>query len=137
MATLLLLDLGVQKLNERFTHTVSNSDLVLRLYVNNHTPVQTDTHSAFTICTLSGYADATLTGSSWTGSLVSHQWQANYPTVTFTFSAYGGGTTIYGVLLEDGSNNTYLAGLLDTPFAVPSAGGSLNVTPAYDTQQCP
>lgn len=137
MATWTLLDLGVQKLNERFLHTSSNADLVLRLYTNNHTPVQTDTHSAFTICTLSGYADATLTGASWTGSLSSHVWTANYPAVTFNFSAYGGGTTIYGALLEDGSNNTYAAGLLDTPYVVPAAGGSLVINPTWQTEQCP
>jgi hypothetical protein len=132
-----LLDLGVQKMNERFTHKVANADLVLRLYTNNHTPAQSDTHSSYTICTLSGYADATLTGASWTGSLSSDVWTASYPAVTFTFSAYAGGTTIYGAVIEDGSNNTYLAGLLDTPFAVPAGGGSLVLTPSYATKQCP
>src|ERR1051326_837872 len=110
-------------------------NLTLKLYTNNHTPVVTDTSAAYTECSATGYAAVTLTGASWTGSTSGGVADYTYPTVVFTFTA-GLGQTIYGAYLVDQAGNVS-AGLLDTPFAVPPGGGSLDINLEEKQQQCP
>lgn len=109
----------------------------LRLFTNNHTPVATDTLATFTQCTLAGYADVGVAPLTWTGSSAGGVATYTYPTITFTFSAYAGGTTIYGAVLYDSTSGKALfAFLLDTPYAVPAGGGTLSVALTWTDHQC-
>jgi hypothetical protein len=101
----------------------------LDLYTNNHTPVATDTIAAYTLCTLAGYAQLAFTPASWAFNATGGQANALYPNNTFTFSAYGGGTTIYGYVVSVGGVGV-CAELYGTPYSVPSGGGALTVGPS-------
>lgn len=112
----------------------SLGNLTLKLYVNNHTPVVTDTAAAYTECTATGYAAVTLTGASWTGSTTGGVADYTYPAVTFTFTA-GLGQTIFGAYLVDQAGNVE-AGLLDTAFAIPAGGGTVTINLEEKQQAC-
>jgi hypothetical protein len=107
------------------------------LYTTNYTPVASDILSTYVAieCVLSGYGRATMAPSAFTGGVVSHQSQYVAPALTWNFSAYGGGTTIYGLfaMYHDVSPADYLIGasLLATPYPVPSGGGSFAITPTW------
>lgn len=134
--TLTLLNDGADFIEQLFLNKKSPASWKVRLYTNNHAPAVTDSAAAFTECVLSGYALVTTTPASWTGSVSAGVATYNYPAITFTFSAYAGGTTIYGVFVAPGDGTCWLAGLLDTAFAVPAAGGSVTVTLQDAKQQC-
>ena len=76
--------------------TTTVRDLVYRLFTNNITPAETDTHSSYTEAAGGGYAAKTLTGASWTvtGGAPS---SASYAQQQWTFTgALTGNATIYG-----------------------------------------
>jgi len=107
--------------------------LKLHLFTNNHTVVNGDTLATFTECTLSGYAAVTLTAANWTGSTTGGVATYTYPTVSWTFAAYAGGVTIYGYYLEDTVNGKlYAAETFASSYAVPAAGGGLNLALAIE-----
>lgn len=136
MATLTWLNGGVDHLLRLFLNKDSLHDVSIGLYTNNHTPAVSDGLGSYTLCTLTGYAAVDTTPSSWAGGPAAGVATYTYPAITFNFSAYAGGTTIYGVVLYDGSGTAWAAALLDTPYAVPAGGGSLVITPALSTKQC-
>lgn len=118
-------------LKRRLNLEINNGDTLgnykLGLYVNNHTPVAADTGAEYTECTLAGYAQITLTGATWSApSFSSGVASSTYPDQTFTFSA--GGQTIYGLFLMDQGSTINAAALLDTPFTVPTGGGTVKIT---------
>lgn len=108
-----------------------------RLFTNNHTPVAADVLATFTACVLTGYADATMTASGWTGSSSGGVATYSFPSITFNFAAYGGGTTIYGFIAYDNAGGKALWGfLLDTAYVVPVGGGSLTVALTFQDHAC-
>ncbi len=92
---------GINHAALQFLGVDAFSTLTLRLFVNNHTPAVTDTNGDYTECTLAGYAGVALTPGTWTGGTAAGLADYDYPAITFTFSAYAGGTTIYGYYLKD------------------------------------
>jgi hypothetical protein len=105
--------------------------LTLRLYVNNHAPVVTDTSAAFTECTLAGYSTV-LISSGARDFPTSGGGKATAPfDVTYlTLAPYAGGVTIFGwYLIEDSSGATVLASLLPSPIVVPAGGLILAIQP--------
>ena len=107
------------------------------LYTADYDPVPADILSTYEAieCVLSGYGRASMVPSAYTGGIVAHQGAYTAPALTWNFSAYGGGTTIYGVfaMYHDASPADYLIGasLLGTPYPVPSGGGSFAITPTW------
>ena len=76
-------------------HTAQGENQLLRLYVNDITPSETDSTATFTAAAGGGYADIALTGSSWVVS-----GGASYAQQTFTFTgALTGNAIIYGYLV--------------------------------------
>jgi hypothetical protein len=112
------------------------SNLTLHLYTNDYTPVVTDTAEDYTECELTGYDSITLTPDDWTGSTTDGLSTYTYPSQSWTFSSYAGGTTIYGAYLTNGAGVAVAAALLDTAFAVPAAGGTLNLSLTDTNKQC-
>lgn len=129
------LNTGIDYAAQVFLKKTAEQDLTVRLFTNNHTPVVTDTASAFTECALSGYANVTLTPASWSGSTTGGLATYTYPAITFTFNAYAGGTTIYGYYVTIPGVTGVLAELFSTPYAVPSGGGTLTVNITYQDQK--
>jgi hypothetical protein len=105
-------------------------DVVLRLYTNNRTPGEGDDTSSYTESTGSGYSEITLTGSSWTVATVTGTTTAEYAQQTFTYT--GAEPNIYGYYVTDDEPETIVlwAELFsDGPYAIPSGGGSVKITP--------
>lgn len=125
------LNTGIDYAANIFLKKTAEQDLTARLYVNNHTPAVTDSASDYTECTLSGYSNLTLTPGSWTGSTTAGLATYTYPTITFTFSAYAGGVTIYGYFVTIPGVVGVLAELFSTPYAVPAGGGTLTLDITY------
>lgn len=125
------LNAGIDYAAKEFLNVNSLQNLTVRLFVNNITPGPTDTASSYTECTLSGYSNVTLTPGSWSGSSALGVATYTYPTLTFTFSPYAGGTTIYGYFVTIPGVIGILAERFSTPYAVPAGGGSLTIDTTY------
>ena len=128
---------GLDKLTQIILRKLTAVDYKVHLYVNNLTPLVTSVIGDFTECTLAGYAAASLTGGNWTGSTTGGVATYNYPAIAYTFSAYAGGTTIYGYYVSD-SSSTYAiwAELFGTSFAVPAGGGELDLSLQWVDKLC-
>ena len=137
MATATFLTEGLSDLTRLILGAAPSYSPFLRLFTNNHTPVAADVLATFIPCALSGYSDSGVNPASWTGSATSGVATYTYPNVTFTFAPYGGGTTIYGGIVYNSSDNKGIyAWLLDTPYAVPAGGGTLTIAITFQDHQC-
>ena len=113
----------------------SPNNCVIRLYKNNKTPAEDDTTTSYTECTGAGYAPITLAGSNWSIATVGGTTTAEYPQVTFTFT--GAEPTIYGYYVTDSSATPKLLWaerFSDGPYAIPSGGGSVKITPKIELE---
>ncbi|MFW6281249.1 MAG: hypothetical protein ACOC1O_00430 [bacterium] len=124
MAMVIVNDGEDEMLNRIF---VNGSDLTLRLFTNDYTPVETTILTDLTEVTGDGsYSANVLTNSSWTVT----SGQASYAEQTFTFAA---GATVYGffVTWNDGVDDHLLLAerFSDGPYVLPSDGGTIAITP--------
>lgn len=127
---------GLQVFLKNIMNVTGASTLLFDLYTNNFTPLVTSVLGDFTVCTLSGYAQLSMTPGSWAFSGVAGVGSALFPSSTFTFDPYGGGTTIYGYVISAGG--IYLAAeLYGSPYAVPAGGGALTVGPSSTLRKLP
>ena len=125
---------GAEQLSKVLVNNVAPTNVKLHLYTNNHTPAEGDVLGSYTESTAAGYAAAVLTGASWTITAGSSAGAvASYPQVTFTYTA---AETVYGYYVTDNSSLILLWAELFTggPFVVPSAGGTIQVTPGFTLQ---
>lgn len=111
---------------------IDGQNLNWDLYTNNHTPVQNDSLSSYTILSASGYAAQQTLGGSWTrvdmGTFVQYQ----HANLTFTWT---GAATIYGIVVSDSSGNFIGAELFTSgPFTFPSGSNSFVYTPNWNAQ---
>lgn len=112
--------------------------LSVGLYVNNVSPTYATVLSDLTECTAAGYSEQALSAGSWTGSTSAGVASYAYPAVTFTMTGSGGGQTIYGHFIKDTVTGELLRSQLwGTPFAIPSGGAVVTVTPAWSDEECP
>lgn len=111
-------------------HTASENQK-LDLYTGNVTPAETDTHSSYTAATGGGYAQASLTGSSWSVSAGAPS-SATYAQQTFTFTGAPSVGTMYGYFVTMASAGTLMwaerfsAG----PYTMANNGDNIKITPA-------
>jgi hypothetical protein len=106
-------------------------NLVLCLFKSNTTPGETDTVSTYTEADFTGYANVTLTGSSWTvtGGAPS---SATYAQQTFTSSAGSQSQNVYGYFLKRATSGdlVYAERFSDGPYNIVNSGDAIKVTPA-------
>lgn len=94
--------------------------------------------SDFTLLSAPGYAPIALTAADWSVSTVSGICNATYPDITWTLTGPGAGSGIvYGHIVYD----TYGGGILwaqqwDTPFTIPTNGGTVTIAPSWQDSQC-
>ncbi len=81
------------------------SDVRLKLYSNNKTPVETDVLSSYVELVSVGYIDKVILGSSWVITTVSGVTTATYATQTFSFPS---GTTAYGYYVTNNAGTDLL-----------------------------
>jgi hypothetical protein len=129
------LNTGIDYKSQLFLGKTAFATLTTRLFTNNHTPGVTDTAASYTECALAGYAAAAMVPANWSGSTVAGLATYTHTTLTFTFSAYAGGTTIYGYFVTVPGLVGVLAELFSTPYVVPAGGGSLTVDVTYEDEQ--
>lgn len=95
----------------------------------------TDTPANYTECALAGYAAVALVPANWVGATAAGLATYDYPTITFTFNPYAGGTTIYGYFVTIPGLVGVLAELFSVPYVVPAGGGSLTIDITYEDQK--
>jgi hypothetical protein len=117
----------------RMLNFASPDDVKLHLYTNNHTPTSSDTTANYTESSGAGYAAITLTGSSWVIAGPTPA-TASYPQQTFTYT--GAEPTIYGYYVTNNAGTTleWAELFTDGPYAIPSGGGSVKITPKISLQ---
>jgi len=104
---------------------------VLRLYVNNKTPAETDALDAsdYTEMSTLGYASVSLTPGSWvvSGTVPT---VAAYPQVTFSFTA-GTLVNVYGyyVTRTTSGNIMWAERFSGAPFPIQNTGDAIQITP--------
>lgn len=126
MAGVLVNQAEVIALKALLNHTAQSYNLILRLFTNNQTPVETHTEADYTEAAGNGYAAATLTGASWTVNPGAPS-SATYAEQTFTFSGalgnvYGYYYTANGVLIS-------AERFTDGPYNIQNNGDSIKITP--------
>jgi hypothetical protein len=106
----------------------TTENLILGLFTNNYTPIETTVLGDLTEATGSGYAAKTLTGASWTvtgGAPTT----ASYAAQQFTFSGALG--NVYGYFFKRASSGDLIAAEVfsGAPFNVASTNHSITITP--------
>lgn len=105
-------------------------DLVLRLFVNNITPAETDVVDAYTEATWEGYSGMELEGEQWIITPGSPS-IAEYPKQIFTCGADGQNTRNYGYYLTRSLSGriAWAERFTDGPYLIADAGNFVAVTP--------
>ena len=94
-------DVGEVLALKLIVNKTAQADLRLHLFSNSVTPAESDTILTYTENAESGYAAATLTGSSWSVSNGGGTTTGTYPQVDFTFDE---AATINGWFITDSSD---------------------------------
>ncbi len=117
---------------------LANTNMNIRIFTNNYTPVDASVKTSFTEATFAGYSanfPLTLTGANWVSLGVSGGvGTLAYPTITVTNSS-AGTVTVYGWYILD-STNTYViaAGLFDGAPVSILAGATYSWIPTLGDQ---
>jgi hypothetical protein len=112
--------------------STSLDSLVLRLYQNDTTPLETSDAASFTEATFTGYSAATAGSTSWTVTSTGDPAVASCEQKTFTCTATTS-QSIYGYYFTTaGSTGVVVAGerFSAAPFTVASSGDQIKVTPS-------
>ena len=124
--SLLVPDVGEQKILEKALNAVAADDVKIHLYSSDVTPGEDDTVASYTLIT--DPAAITLTGTNWTVNTVTGVTTAEHAQQTFTFA---GAATVYGYVVTDngGTNLLWSERFTDGPYTIPAGGGSIKITP--------
>jgi hypothetical protein len=108
-------------------HTAA-TDVEMRLYNNNHTPVEADVLGSYTQASAAGYTAVSLPGVNWTVSTSLGTTTGEHSETTFSFTT---SATIYGYYVTDDAATGLLWSerFTGAPFNIPSGGGTIAVTP--------
>ena len=103
-------------------------NVVLRLFTNNYTPVETSTEANFTEASGFGYASVTLPGSSWTIT-PGNPTSASYAQQTFTFTGNLG--NVYGYYMTQLTSGflMWAERFTDGPYNIVNNGDQIKITP--------
>lgn len=112
-----------------FLNHTAGEDQVLRLFVNDYTPVEGSVAGSFTEMSTQGYASKALAGGSWVVT-PGNPSSAAYAQQTWTFDGTGGATVVYGYyVVQDTSGLLMCAERFATPPTIANTGDQLKVTP--------
>lgn len=128
--TLLVPDAGETLALQNFLNKAAAQDQKLVLYQSNTTPAETDTTVTYTAATFTGYADAALTGASWTTAGTAPT-TASYAQQTFTSSADQAVQNVYGYLVKQTTSTTLMWAerFTNGPYAIANNGDAIKITP--------
>lgn len=133
---LLVPDAGEVKLLEMALKDAAVADQMLRLFVNDKTPVEADTVVSYTEMSTQGYAAQSLTRAGWTVSTSGGVSTAQNAQKTFTFNGTGGDTTVYGyfITMNDGANKVLWAERFANPVTIRNNGDQIKITPKIELE---
>jgi len=127
MAGLVCPDVGeVLMLKYALNHTDA-TNVKLKLFKNDYTPIEGSDIDDFTECTATGYAAKELTGSSFSVESSDGVTTAEYAQQTFTLT---GASTDYGYYITNnaGTQVLWAERFSDAPHSIPSGGGTEKIT---------
>ena len=130
LGTLLAPNAGEGRMLELICGKTAQADLVLILFSNDVTPVETTVLADLTEVTGGGYGAKTLTGANWTVTPGAPSSMA-YAEQTFTFTSVPGVATVYGYAVKHGTVLLWAERLPDAPFVIATAGDEIRVTPQF------
>jgi lipoprotein signal peptidase len=107
----------------------AQEDFLLKLFVNNVTPADTDVASTYTEMSTLGYTAKTLSKGNWTITQNGGVAQGSFAQQTWTFSA-GAAVTVYGYYVVGAASGTLLfSELFGSAKVVQNAGDTIKITP--------
>jgi hypothetical protein len=129
--TLLAPNVGEVKLLSYALNKASAEDQILKLYTNNHTPVEGDVAGSYTEATFTGYSSHSLAGSGWTVATSGGVTTASRAIETFMSTADQTAQLVYGYYIVGASSGVLLWAELfsDGPYTISVNGDSINITP--------
>ena len=113
------------------TNNDAPENLVIRLYSNNFTPIETSVVGNFTEVTGGGYAQMSLIAGSWT-IITGNPSQAEHTEITWTFTgATGDGGNVFGyyVVRAVGGELMWAERFSNGPFVITVNGDEIKVVP--------
>lgn len=115
---------------KNFLNHTAPQNQKLRLYKSNTTPAETDTAGSYTESTFTGYAEAALTGSSYTVSAGAPS-SAAYAQQTFTSSADQTLENAYGYFVVQTTSGILMWAerFAAAPYAITNNGDNIKITP--------
>ena len=124
---LLVPDVGEVLLLSYALNKVAPTEVQLKIYTNDYTPVEGSVVANFTEATAEGYAAIELAGASWTIATAAGVTTATYAQQTETFTA---ASTNYGYYItnHDGSQVLWAERFSDAPHTIPAGGGTEKIT---------
>ena len=124
---LLVPDVGEVLLLSYALNKVAATNVKLRLFTNDYTPVEGSVVANFTEAVAAGYAAIELAGASWTVASSVGVTTAEYAEQTFTFTA---ASTNYGYYITNnaGTQVLWAERFSDAPHTIPSGGGTEKIT---------
>lgn len=134
VGTLLVPDVGEVQLLKFALGVDASENQTLKLYATNITPAEGDTAGTYTAAAGGGYADKTLTKTSWTVSTSAGVTTGSYAAQTYTFTgALTTNPTIYGYFVVSATGGILLwAELAAATFTPASNGDTYTVTPKIE-----
>jgi hypothetical protein len=129
---LVIPDEGEVQLLKLLTGAGAQEDFSLKLYTNAGPPAETDTAASYTEVSGFGYSAITLAhGAGWTCSTTSGTSAAQFAQQTFSFTS--GPVTVNGYYIVGVTSGKVLwAEAFSTPAAIPSLGGTIQLTPRLE-----
>lgn len=115
---------------EALVNKTAPQTLVLRLFKNDWTPVETDTEAAATEATFTGYAPVVLTGTNWAVT-EGEPTLIDYPQQIFASSAAQTAQPVYGYYLTQQTSGKLVGAerFTDGPYSIANNGDTVKVTP--------
>lgn len=125
-----LVNQGETIMLEALVNKTAPQTLVLKLFKNNYTPVETTTEADVTEADFTGYASVSLTPATWATTPGAPS-DVTYPEQTFTSSANQAAQSIYGYYLVQTTSGKLVAAerFTNGPYSIQNLGDAIKVTP--------
>lgn len=108
----------------------AGQNLILKLFKNDYTPIETTLEANLTVADFTGYADQTLTAANWTLTEGAPS-DVTYPQCTFTSTAGSQNQPVYGYYLVQVTSGklVWAERFTDAPYTIVNNGDAIKVTP--------
>lgn len=128
--TLLVPNVGEELALKNFLNHTAPQNQVLDLYTSNTTPAEGDTAATYTAATGGGYAQKSLTGSSWTVTPGAPT-EAAYAQQNFTWTSVPGTATMYGYYVRQAVSGILMWAerFTGAPYTIVNTADQVQVTP--------